>query len=1683
MHPRLTTILATLVLFLSLLTSTANAATLTVTNGADSGAGSLRNQVAAAASGDTIDFSGVTTVTLTSAQIDLNKNLTINGGTGVTITRGGATEFRLFLVGTGFTVDMTNLTLTNGGGPAASGGAIRSNGTLRLAQCVFSGNAALSAGAIFSAGPLLTAVDCTFTGGSLAGGAGSAVYLDAGQSATFTGCTFTDNSGYSTIATALNATLALTNCTIAGNTSPESIVELSGPLTAQNCTFSGNSGIWQSITVRNVAGANASVKNCLFSGTGTQFFVQSPGTLTSLGNNICSSNLPNAVASDKINVATLVGPLGSYGGLTQTCPLLPGSPAIDAGDATGAPAADQRGIARVGAVDSGAFESRRFTMALAGGNNQSAGVSTAFGSPLSVTVTSANGEPVNGGQVTFTPPGSGASCVLAGNPAPLSSGTATSGTVTANATGGGPYTVAASAPGVASGINFSLTNVPPLPTTSVVSLDRLNGNPFSGANAAWQIVFSDAVSGLTASNFAVVSTGLGGTPAVTGVATPSATTPTTRWNISVSTGTGNGTLGLNFVNDTGLTHDVTNTPFTGQTCEIEKTPPTAVSIRRQTPATQNTNANTLVFRVTISEPVTGVNPAKFAVNGSTTATVTSVSPVPGGATPPAVAYDVTVSGGDLASFIGTVGLDFSPAASAMIDAAGNAFVVAEPPAANDETYSVQNPPEIAITGNGANITDGDTTPSLADHTDFGGANVASGTVVRTFTIANTGDAALNLTGSPKVAVSGPNAADFTVTAQPTTPVAATNGTTTFQVTFDPSAPGLRSATLSIASDDSNVATFDFAIQGTGDRPDVTVVSLTRQNGNPTNWSEVYYQVVFSEPVSGPSASQFAVVNTGLGGSPTVAAVSSATSMSPSATWNISVSTGSGNGTLGLNFVNDTGLSHHVTNAPFTGQTFTLERTPPTVLSFTRLNPSTATTSANSLVFRALFSEIVDRVTTADFTVNGTTTATVTDVVGSGTQYDITVSGGDLAGFTGTVGIDLAPGQNIIDVAMNALPAGEPATDETYSVQNFPEIAVTGNSLDITDGDTTPRTADHTDFGNARVIGETVVRTFTITNTGDVALNLTGSPKVTVSGAHAADFTVTTQPASPVAATTGTTTFQVTFDPTASGLRTATLTIANDDTDEGTFDFAIQGNGLGVQPVPTTFGDVVTNALAPDATGASDGSQYDVMGRGGYLAANGTLGVPGTLKIGVGGVTEVPNNFQGYWKNDGSGLKRLVRSGDPAPGTGGALFNAIPTIPVPGLNATGDVTLLSALRIGSGTIPVTTSDDSAMWSEVGGNGLQLLMRESDPVPGIAGALVASFGYGSYATATTGPGIGEAILAIKMKGTTTDSALLRHSITGPATSTVSIVAREKAPAPGTAEVFGPLHSTLGAATRMDTLGNIVFEAQIRPSGKYGIWYQPVAGSLAKVVTTSETAPGTSSATYSALEMPSMGSAGTFAFRGVLNADGDNSANNKNDGIWRGTQAGGVTPVIRRGDPALPGMPVGSKVGNLWNGWLNQNNRGAWRGWVDTAGDGISAFPADTYGIYTDIGGTLRLLISVNDTAPGTGGATLASVDHPVVSGATAGNEHVAFIGTLSGAGVTAGTNDKGIWRSDNGGAPVLLLRTGDTMSTSQGSKTVDDIDLPGSGMDIRPWELPVMDNNGRVLMIITYTDGTTAQVIAP
>ena len=77
-----------------------------------------------------------------------------------------------------------------------------------------------------------------------------------------------------------------------------------------------------------------------------------------------------------------------------------------------------------------------------------------------------------------------------------------------------------------------------------------------------------------------------------------------------------------------------------------------------------------------------------------------------------------------------------------------------------------------------------------------------------------------------------------------------------------------------------------------------------------------------------------------------------------------------------------------------------------------------------------------------------------------------------------------------------------------------------------------------------------------------------SPYVTIGGANAADFTVTAIPTNSITAGTSTT-FSITFDPSALGLRTANVSIANDDTDENPYTFEIQGTGYVPPPCGST----------------------------------------------------------------------------------------------------------------------------------------------------------------------------------------------------------------------------------------------------------------------------------------------------------------------------------------------------------------------------------------------------------------------------------------------------------------------------------------------------------------------------------
>ncbi len=102
--------------------------------------------------------------------------------------------------------------------------------------------------------------------------------------------------------------------------------------------------------------------------------------------------------------------------------------------------------------------------------------------------------------------------------------------------------------------------------------------------------------------------------------------------------------------------------------------------------------------------------------------------------------------------------------------------------------------------------------SLTGGSDFGSTYVDDGTVERSFTIANTGNGTLELTGGPVIHITGSDAAEFSVSVEPATSIAP-EGSTTFSITFDPASEGNKTATLSIDSNDPVTPTVTLDLSG------------------------------------------------------------------------------------------------------------------------------------------------------------------------------------------------------------------------------------------------------------------------------------------------------------------------------------------------------------------------------------------------------------------------------------------------------------------------------------------------------------------------------------------------------------------------------------------------------------------------------------------------------------------------------------------------------------------------------------------------------------------------------------------------------------------------------------------------------------------------------------------------------
>ncbi len=336
----------------------------------------------------------------------------------------------------------------------------------------------------------------------------------------------------------------------------------------------------------------------------------------------------------------------------------------------------------------------------------------------------------------------------------------------------------------------------------------------------------------------------------------------------------------------------------------------------------------------------------------------------------------------------------------------------------------------------------------------------TGTAV-TFTIENTGNAALNVSGTPKVAISGTNASEFTIIQTALSASIAGGASSTFTITFAPTTSGSKSAVISIDNNDADENPYTISLTGAATAAPTPEINLKVASASIASAGNYNFTSV-AEATSG-TAVTFTIENIG-----TAALTLSGTPI-------VTIS-----GTNASDFtISQTGLSSSIAAA--SSATFTVAFSP-------------ATSGSKSAVISISSNDSDEGTYTINLT--GTATAVVT-----------------------------APEINVKAASVSVASAG------SYAFSSVLE----GTSA-------------------------TAV-TFTIENTGNAILNLTGSPIVSISGTNASEFTITQSSTASSVPASGTTTFTIVFSPATSGTKTATISIASNDANENPYTISVSGTGL------------------------------------------------------------------------------------------------------------------------------------------------------------------------------------------------------------------------------------------------------------------------------------------------------------------------------------------------------------------------------------------------------------------------------------------------------------------------------------------------------------------------------------------
>ncbi len=820
--------------------------------------------------------------------------------------------------------------------------------------------------------------------------------------------------------------------------------------------------------------------------------------------------------------------------------------------------------------------------------------------------------------------------------------------------------------------------------------------------------------------------------------------------------------------------------------------------------------------------------------------------------------------------------------------------------------------------------------------------------------------------------------------------------------------------------------------------ETTVTSINRKDSTPTNAGTVRWDVVFAASVTGVGTGNFATVN---GGSVTGSSVTGVTGSGT--TYVVTANTGSGSGTLGLNFANDTGVSPATSNEPFTGQVYTIDKTPPAAPSTPDLIAASDTGASNTDNITAdktptltgtgengstvtLKSSIAGNVGT--FVVAGGNWTITTPVLADGT-HSFTATAADALGNSSapsgvlSVVIDttIAPPTGLDLIA--ASDSGASTTDDITMVTK-PKIAGDAETGSLV----TLISSLNGVVGSGSANSPFLITTSMLSN-GTHQITGTATDLAGNTSGPSAPLQIVVDTVSPIVASAkdlvvnfplGAAPLPVTY-PTP----TATDNVSPANPPVACVPPSGANFPLGVTPVTCTATDTAGNmaSITFDVIAleeqASPGERFlDAVSLRGDAATGPGVPVGATIfniyraHLGNGGTVVFDAALSGAGTNNTGVFAGPITGPHPAlavKGTaapGGGLFGAFSNLAV---NGAGSTSFQSAI----GSNPSLFSGGMAAAARggiapTGGSETYIVLQK--PALASDGSLLVA------ANLQLGSGAGVTV--------SDDTLVVRGSS--------EVLAREGAPSSLAATAYGHLHPRVVAS---DGNGRFAFsafllETPFDPSDNTALFTGVLGGGPPQaIIREGEVAAGTGGTTFSIFMGEAVNSAGEVVLRANVAGTGVSAANN--EGLWTtsGNAAGPPVLVAREGAvaPCLPDSLAAFERFASFH--LGDDGAVCFFAYLKDATATPAVHSGNDGSLWRWKNGELHLIAREGGIANNTAGAIIASIG-TVSCNSTGG---IAFEITLvNGIGDTTSSTNQAVFldRGVADPAPLLVLRRGDT-----------------------------------------------------